>query len=689
MRFTIKAKLGLAFSSILVLAGASGALGIASLSSSNGQMEQFAARPFTQVGRIGQIRYDLMDASRLLARGLAQPTDAGKAGDRKGFDASLDDMNAVLKTYGEGLPADVRDAKLKPVRDAVAAYTTASNAAWDMTQQNAQNKANDLVIGPAEEKIRKFLAETAGLADAVKDAPAEIQALQTLRIDAGSVRSLVLAIVVATDDAVIRKLTDEYAVSSAVADGDFPKLVSVARSGLGAKVDALRAEWASYTEDGKEAARLGAINSDAKAIAMVTDGPVRQARDVLSGLLDKQNAYEGTVADGFLTDARSSFEQTRAVLIGVVAAAVAIGLAMALWIALSISRGLAASVRMAEAVAAGDLTQEIAARGQDEIGDLQRAMKSMVERLRDVVGQVTGAAEQVSAGSQELSASAEQLSQGSTEQAASTEEASASMEEMAANVKQNADNAGQTEVIARRSAADAEASGIAVGKAVNAMQTIAQKISIVQEIARQTDLLALNAAVEAARAGEHGRGFAVVASEVRKLAERSQAAATEIGTLSGETVKAAQDAGTMLSKLVPDIKRTAELVEEITAACREQDMGSSQINQAIQQLDRVTQQNAAASEEVSSTSEELSSQAEQLQASIAFFRTGGAPAAEPAAVREVAHPVARLQKRVAEEAHTIRSPKPRALRAERSGGGFALDMSDAGDAKDQAFRRAS
>jgi methyl-accepting chemotaxis protein len=272
----------------------------------------------------------------------------------------------------------------------------------------------------------------------------------------------------------------------------------------------------------------------------------------------------------------------------------------------------------------GDLTLELKADQEDEVGQLIEAVNKTIAILKGIVSDVKSAAEDVTSGSQQLSAGSEQMSQGTTEQAASAEEASSSVEEMNATIRQNADNAQQTEKIAIKSASDALESGKAVSEAVAAMKDIAKKISIIEEIARQTNLLALNAAIEAARAGEHGKGFAVVASEVRKLAERSQVAAGEISELSGRSVEVAERAGTMLTKLVPDIQKTSELVQEISASSKEQASGADQINAAIQQLNQVIQQNAGAAEEMASTAEELSSQAEQLQSTIAFFKVDGA-----------------------------------------------------------------
>jgi methyl-accepting chemotaxis protein len=279
---------------------------------------------------------------------------------------------------------------------------------------------------------------------------------------------------------------------------------------------------------------------------------------------------------------------------------------------------------VASEIAAGNLTVKVEERSAKD--KLMQAMASMVSGLTEVVSSIQTVAQQVMVGSQEMSSSSEQLSQGATEQSASVEEVSSSMEQMAANIKQNSDNAQQTEKIALKAAEDGNESGRAVAQTVVAMKEIAGKISIIEEIARQTNLLALNAAIEAARAGEHGKGFAVVASEVRKLAERSQTAAGEINELSASSVQIAEKAGEMLARIVPDIQRTADLVQEITAASNEQSSGATQINRAIQQLDQVVQQNASASEEMASTSAELLSQAEQMQNTIGFFKIDGGSA---------------------------------------------------------------
>jgi methyl-accepting chemotaxis protein len=274
--------------------------------------------------------------------------------------------------------------------------------------------------------------------------------------------------------------------------------------------------------------------------------------------------------------------------------------------------------RIAQEIASGNLMLTVKERSAQD--NLMKAFAAMVSKLTEVVNEVKTAADNVATGSQQMSSGSQQMSQGATEQAASAEEVSSSMEQMVSNIKQNADNAQQTEKIALKAAQDAREGGKAVTETVSAMKEIATKINIIEEIARQTNLLALNAAIEAARAGEHGKGFAVVATEVRKLAERSQTAAAEISKLSASSVDVAEKAGEMLTRIVPDIQKTAELVSEINAASNEQNTGAEQINKAIQQLDQVIQQNASSTEEMASTTEELSSQAEQLQDTIEFFK---------------------------------------------------------------------
>jgi len=473
---------------------------------------------------------------------------------------------------------------------------------------------------------------------------------------------LMLQIQSSTDSAATARFEAAMAESRTHNHGlrdDYQKLISTDKER--ALFDALMAARNDYVSACDEALKIGKAGTpDAKKAAMslimekVSPLEVKYI-EAAANLV----AISKAGADGQSQKVMESVQNARAgVLFGLCLAALVAG-CISWFIVRSITRPLAQAVDLVGHVSVGDLTHRADVTSGDELGRMLAAMNGMVGNLkdaaqiavkisqgdltietlgeRDVLGQalasmlanlrktvseVATAAGNVTTGSGEMASGSQQLSQGASEQAAAAEECTSSMEEMASSIQQNADNARTTDKLASKASQDARSSGEAVIRTLGAMKQVAEKIGIIEEIARKTDLLALNAAVEAARAGEHGKGFAVVASEVRKLAERSQAAAADISRLTVDGVQTAEGAGQMLTRLVPDIQKTAELVREIAAASAEQSTGASQINKAIQQLDQVIQQNSAASEEIASTAEELSSQAELLQSTIAFFRTG-------------------------------------------------------------------
>ena len=369
-----------------------------------------------------------------------------------------------------------------------------------------------------------------------------------------------------------------------------------------------------------------------RIIAQIKNGRFEQASDTYFGPYDEvfstvRNSMD-ELTGRFLSEAEQYYlglkKVSRSIQVSTLSAT-AIVLFLSILFGFLLTRSITIpvkdSVQAAEAIQKGDLTTEIRIHGKDEFGKMGQTFKRMIENLNSIVSKIQSISLQVSSGSQQLNSTASQISTGATEQAASAEEVASSMEQMQSNIQHNADNADKTEQIADKVAKDAEVSGEAVRNAVSAMNKIAEKITVIEEIARQTNLLSLNASIEAARAGEHGRGFAVVASEVGKLAEHSQLAAGEISDLSAKTAMAAAEAGQMLEQLVPDIKKTRDLIQEIAESTKEQSLGAQQINMAIQGLDTVIQQNASASEEMSSTAEQLADYAKTLLNETNYFKT--------------------------------------------------------------------
>ena len=440
------------------------------------------------------------------------------------------------------------------------------------------------------------------------------------------------------------------------------------------RVAAMRKDLATYGtgfENVLRAIDMGQVRTSANANDAIADYKEDIRRlDTVSSELAAKNVERMNAKGATVRDAES---RTRATMWAVCIAGIIIVFVMTVLITRSITAPILEVVELAKKLSEGQNDFDVPSRGNDETGMLLAAMKKMVEsnaqmitaatgiaagdlrvrvtprsdrdamgkalanmieKLTEIITEVRSGASALTVASTQVSSSAQALSQGTSQQASSVEETTSSLQQMSASITQNAENSGQMESMAVKGTGDVDESAQAVRQSVEAMSRIAEKISIIEEIAYQTNLLALNAAIEAARAGEHGRGFAVVATEVRKLAERSQAAAKDIGGLATSSVDVAQRSGRLLTELVPTIRRTADLVREVAAASNEQSAGVSQINKAMTLVDQVTQRNASASEELASTAEEMAAQAEALQQTISFFRTNGAAAAAPTRVAE-------------------------------------------------------
>jgi methyl-accepting chemotaxis protein len=460
-----------------------------------------------------------------------------------------------------------------------------------------------------------------------------VRAILALKADVNRFRALEYQHLVTTNPADLQRVEeqlDEKLADIRRGQDEYARLISVPEE-KSVYEEMFKPSLAGYVSAHKQLVALSRQGKRDEANAEAA-GESQKFYDVVRTSADKLSDFNVQGGAKSAAFAAQIYDNARTGVIGALVVSVFIAALFALVITRSVTGALSVAVSAANRLSEGDLTVVVDATSKDETGQMLTAMQNMIAKLNQVIAEVNTGAESLASAAEEVSATAQSLSQSSTEQAASVEETSSSMEQMASSISRNTENAKVTDGMATKASRDASEGGEAVRATVSAMKQIAQKIGIIDDIAYQTNLLALNAAIEAARAGEHGKGFAVVAAEVRKLAERSQIAAQEIGTTASSSVELAEKAGKLLDDMLPSIKKTSDLVQEITAASEEQATSVGQINTAVRELSRATQQNASSSEELAATAEEMSSQAEQLQSSMSFFRVERSEARPPRTV---------------------------------------------------------
>ena len=657
--FTIRAKLIASFTILLLLMCVVFVISYVRISEINDKLNEITDISAVQLQLVGDVEVNLTEISRDQKKLIQANDDESMTALKRSIESFTTELNGTIAEL-EKISDVATQTKIKVLKSRITDFLNANQNVLALAMENSEKKAMYLSQNGANNEFQKIKTTVDELASSLnagsKETQQKVYQLRSALVELKTIENLL-----------IDANTEEAARNVIQRAGEIENRIELLMTSIGGALagdskslfDRYQMQYSTFYNLHLQVRELAERNSNAKA-ELLSEGEVEKLDDASDAVLNEIEAgIESKLAqDRLMTD--EMYASTIRMMIIIIAIAVITGSFVAVWLlrditgSLDIAKGtirkvakgdfssdvnvdkhdeigdmlqelqlmvekLRSSVDVAKLVSKGDLTIDFNAI-KNKGGDLDDALENMVNNLREIAATIYNGAENVSSASQQVAAASQQMSQGAQEQASASEEVSSSMEEMVANIQQNTDNSRETEKIANKAANDIKISSEAVSETVDAITNIAEKIAIIEEIASKTDLLALNAAVEAARAGEHGKGFAVVAAEVRKLAERSQKAAAEITEISGKTVKAAQQSKELLLNTLPDINKTAQLVQEIAAASVEQNTGADQVNGAIQQLSQVTQGNASAAEEMSSNAEELNGQAEELKAAVSYFK---------------------------------------------------------------------